>query len=175
VIIFTKSVFQNPLIVPPRSYFTGGGEAACNFKTRTGSSDALHEGSRKSGSHSRGALLDGMGIGGASSDRCCDTRLALCAALFRIFKPILEGSGSGTAPTESRAQPKPRLRRRQPLERAEWIRSVVIESGHGSLDEGHWQTATERQRRRRPNISVPGGFLFGFNLFFRLSPQFWRK
>jgi hypothetical protein len=28
----------------------------------------------------------------------------------------------------------------------EWIRSEVIESGHGSLDEGHWPTATERQR-----------------------------
>ena len=28
----------------------------------------------------------------------------------------------------------------------EWIRREVIESGHGSLDEGHWPTATERQR-----------------------------
>jgi hypothetical protein len=28
----------------------------------------------------------------------------------------------------------------------EWIRSEVIESGHGSLDEGHWPTATEPQR-----------------------------
>jgi hypothetical protein len=28
----------------------------------------------------------------------------------------------------------------------EWIRSEVIESGHGSLDEGHWPTATEGQR-----------------------------
>src|SRR6266403_3771794 len=28
----------------------------------------------------------------------------------------------------------------------EWIRSEVIESGHGSLDEGHWPTATEDQR-----------------------------
>ena len=28
----------------------------------------------------------------------------------------------------------------------EWIRSEVIESGQGSLDEGHWPTATERQR-----------------------------
>src|SRR5207244_9258190 len=28
----------------------------------------------------------------------------------------------------------------------EWISSEVIESGHGSLDEGHWATATERQR-----------------------------
>jgi len=28
----------------------------------------------------------------------------------------------------------------------EWIRSAVIESGHGSLDEGHWPTATERQQ-----------------------------
>jgi hypothetical protein len=28
----------------------------------------------------------------------------------------------------------------------EWISSEVIESGHGSLDEGHWPTATERQR-----------------------------
>jgi hypothetical protein len=27
-----------------------------------------------------------------------------------------------------------------------WIRSEVIEAGHGSLDEGHWPTATERQR-----------------------------
>jgi hypothetical protein len=28
----------------------------------------------------------------------------------------------------------------------EWIRSEVIKSGHGSLDDGHWPTATERQR-----------------------------
>jgi hypothetical protein len=28
----------------------------------------------------------------------------------------------------------------------EWIRAEVIESGHGSLDEGHWPTATEPQR-----------------------------
>ena len=28
----------------------------------------------------------------------------------------------------------------------EWIRREVIESGHGSLDEGHWPTAAERQR-----------------------------
>jgi hypothetical protein len=28
----------------------------------------------------------------------------------------------------------------------EWIRSEVIESGHGSLDDGHWPTPTERQR-----------------------------
>ena len=28
----------------------------------------------------------------------------------------------------------------------EWICSAVIESGHGSLDEGHWPTATEGQR-----------------------------
>jgi len=28
----------------------------------------------------------------------------------------------------------------------EWIRSEVIKSGHGSLDEGHRPTATERQR-----------------------------
>src|SRR4029077_9577078 len=28
----------------------------------------------------------------------------------------------------------------------EWIRSEVIESGHGSLDDGHWPTATEAQR-----------------------------
>jgi hypothetical protein len=28
----------------------------------------------------------------------------------------------------------------------EWIRREVIESGHGSLDEGHWPTATEGQR-----------------------------
>jgi hypothetical protein len=28
----------------------------------------------------------------------------------------------------------------------EWIRSEVIESGQGSLDEGHWPTATEGQR-----------------------------
>jgi hypothetical protein len=28
----------------------------------------------------------------------------------------------------------------------EWIRSEVIESGHGSLDEGHWPTATEGQQ-----------------------------
>jgi hypothetical protein len=28
----------------------------------------------------------------------------------------------------------------------EWIRSEVIESGYGSLDEGHWPTATEPQR-----------------------------
>ena len=27
-----------------------------------------------------------------------------------------------------------------------WIRSEVIESGHGSLDEGHWSAATEGQR-----------------------------
>jgi hypothetical protein len=28
----------------------------------------------------------------------------------------------------------------------EWIHSEVIKSGHGSLDEGHWPTATEGQR-----------------------------
>jgi hypothetical protein len=28
----------------------------------------------------------------------------------------------------------------------EWIRREVIKSGHGSLDEGHWPTATESQR-----------------------------
>src|SRR5438132_11962897 len=28
----------------------------------------------------------------------------------------------------------------------EWISSEVIESGHGSLDEGHWPTATAGQR-----------------------------
>jgi hypothetical protein len=28
----------------------------------------------------------------------------------------------------------------------EWIRSEVIKSGHDSLDEGHWPTATESQR-----------------------------
>jgi hypothetical protein len=28
----------------------------------------------------------------------------------------------------------------------EWMRSEIIEAGHGSLDEGHWPTATERQR-----------------------------
>jgi hypothetical protein len=28
----------------------------------------------------------------------------------------------------------------------EWIRNEVIESGHGSLDEGHWPTATEGQQ-----------------------------
>ena len=28
----------------------------------------------------------------------------------------------------------------------EWIHREVIKSGHGSLDEGHWPTATERQR-----------------------------
>jgi hypothetical protein len=28
----------------------------------------------------------------------------------------------------------------------EWIQSEVIKSGHGSLDEGHWPTATESQR-----------------------------
>ena len=27
----------------------------------------------------------------------------------------------------------------------EWIRTEVIESGHASLDEGHWPTATETQ------------------------------
>ena len=28
----------------------------------------------------------------------------------------------------------------------EWIRREVIKSGHGSLDDGHWPTATENQR-----------------------------
>jgi hypothetical protein len=28
----------------------------------------------------------------------------------------------------------------------EWIKTEVIKSGHGSLDEGHWPTATEGQR-----------------------------
>jgi hypothetical protein len=28
----------------------------------------------------------------------------------------------------------------------EWIRTEVIQSGHGSLDEGHWPTAMEQQR-----------------------------
>ena len=28
----------------------------------------------------------------------------------------------------------------------EWIRREVIKSGHGSLDDGHWPTATESQR-----------------------------
>jgi hypothetical protein len=28
----------------------------------------------------------------------------------------------------------------------EWIRSEIIEAGHGSVDEGAWPTATERQR-----------------------------
>jgi hypothetical protein len=28
----------------------------------------------------------------------------------------------------------------------EWIRSEVIKSGHGCLDEGHWPTATEAHR-----------------------------
>jgi hypothetical protein len=37
-----------------RSYFTGGGKAACDFNTRKGSSEAHHECLRKSGSHSRG-------------------------------------------------------------------------------------------------------------------------
>jgi hypothetical protein len=32
------------------------------------------------------------------------------------------------------------------LKLREWIRSEIIEAGHGSLDEGHWPTATERQR-----------------------------
>jgi len=41
----------------------------------------------------------------------------------------------------------------------EWIRSEVIESGHGSLDEGHWPTATEGQRlllrSSNPKRSMP--------------------
>jgi hypothetical protein len=28
----------------------------------------------------------------------------------------------------------------------EWIRTEVIQSGHGSLDEGHWPTATDQQQ-----------------------------
>jgi hypothetical protein len=40
-----------------RSYFAGGGKAACDFNTHKGSSDAHHEGLRKNGSHARPALL----------------------------------------------------------------------------------------------------------------------
>jgi hypothetical protein len=39
----------------------------------------------------------------------------------------------------------------------DWIRSEVIESGHGTLDDGHWLTATERQRAAAIEHPVPGG------------------
>ena len=45
----------------------------------------------------------------------------------------------------------------------EWIRSEVIESGHGSLDEGHWPTATEGQRASAIEHLGSSGFLSGSN------------
>ena len=35
----------------------------------------------------------------------------------------------------------------------EWIRREVIKSGHGSLDDGHWPTATESQRTAILNLT----------------------
>src|SRR6266446_2763554 len=61
--------------------------AACDFNTRKGSSNAHHEGLRKSGSHSRRALLKcHQNWKGRSSDRCRDTGLAFLAfALFALI------------------------------------------------------------------------------------------
>jgi hypothetical protein len=39
-----------------------------------------------------------------------------------------------------------------------WIRREVIKSGHGTLDDGHWPTATENQRAAAIDISVPNAF-----------------
>jgi len=45
----------------------------------------------------------------------------------------------------------------------EWLRSEVIESGRGSLDEGHLPTATERQPVAAIEHLGSGGFLSGSN------------
>jgi hypothetical protein len=49
--------FPDPAGGASRSYFAGGGKAACDFNTRKGSSNAHHKGLCKSGSDSRRALL----------------------------------------------------------------------------------------------------------------------
>jgi hypothetical protein len=56
-----------------------GGKATCEFNTHKGSSEAHHEGLRKSGSHPRRALLKCHENWRGSSGRCRDTGLAFLA------------------------------------------------------------------------------------------------
>ena len=53
--------FPEPLAVPRGYLLQVAAKAACDFNTHKGSSNAHHEGLRKSGSHARWALLNGMG------------------------------------------------------------------------------------------------------------------